>query len=934
MATPSFDPSHLTANPFDIYTDTPILRNTSTNLPGGSCNFVDLSPGANGAKCGCRRFWTRSSGGTLAPEQTHWCMCNHHACYHEEGDRDFQFPDLNLLNQENEKPRITGREPLSPVIDWTTKTSPAVPGQNLPSFSVPETLSFLHRTPENPSPNYRPPPTQNELASLPDTMSWGGLIQSQPQAAPLPPIPSQCLMPSQTASTTSSAHAKYLRPFAGKGLNTLSGVAGSKSPPPPPPIQDKSLPTAGAIVSAIAPEGSTVRAESFVFIAQDHQDAESPPVDTSIQGNQHTASFSGVSRRAFKNLSETVSGHDQRLDRLETVSFAAPGHEECHEKHDHADIRITELESRVDEVEKLVNDNHSVVSRRGDDASVVSVSTSITSRPTYSQELQSQVQVLQAQVAHLQSLIPSTNHPWEIEVVFLPFPLKKVWQEAHEFKTEPIITSDDWTQLPMTYSTPTLRSQSPLYSDWANTRDDMKWLLPKAYSDKSVVDQRLRSRGLIKTLTVRGSDARSVAMAMNEVFGSVFRKMEIFSRPQALDARMSTFMGLQSAWVPLRKIHKDSRLRFLSPAELMTPALWDVQFLSSVVMRSSEPRLFITHPDAYLQDFQAYDSGWTWQRLREMGQVQSEPAASQTGDQSDDFEPYWSWTELLDEAPSVKASSNIPRERQRTISSSPSQAYFPTVQSIRASSPALTRAQSPVLANRRGSRPPHIRTSSMPMTGRWQVSPASSRRRVASHGQSRRSSPALHATSQSAAVKRRRSTRSPSHHRFTPRWTASPSPMPLGISDRQPTRGTTPFAYATPYSNAPLQEIRGTRSGSVARAAPEYASDEEQDFEMTMYESGSDDFYEDDESVGSIQEMAQVEVNAGPGSNRWQLPEDEPWPGIEDQGQMSDGENIDPQEASQGSNVSSQPSEYPSTQSAWPADNAEFQIHEDDENRP
>ncbi|KAH6891382.1 hypothetical protein B0T10DRAFT_485121 [Thelonectria olida] len=910
MAAPPFDPSYVTANPFDIYTDTPVVKTPNPNLPGGHCNFVDLTPGANGAKCGCRRFWSRSSGGTLAPEQNHWCMCNHHACYHEEGDRDAQFPDVQVPGQENEKPR-TGREPLSPMIDWTLKTPPAVPGMDFPSFSAPENLSFLNRTPENVNPISRIPASQVTGASLPDTLSWGNLIQSQPQALPLPPIPSQCMMPSQTASTTSSAQAKYLRPFAGKGLQTLSGVTGPKQP-------------------TTAPEGSTVPAESFVFVTQDQQSSGTPQASPPSQESR-AASTTGISRRAFKNLSETVSGHDQRLDRLETVSFTAPGHEDCQEKHDHADIRITELESRVDEVEKLVNDNQSVVSRR-DDASIISVSTSTTSRPTHSQEIYSQVQSLQAQVAHLQSLMPSPSHPWSVEVVFLPFALKKVWQEAHEFKTEPLITSDDWTQLPMTHSTTTMRSQSPLYADWANAADDIKWLLPKAYSDKSIVDQRLRSRGLVKTVTVRGSDARNVAVAMHEAFSNVFREMEIYSRPQSNDARMSAFLGLQSAWVPLRKMHKDSRLRFLSPSEMTTPALWNVQFLSSVVMKSSEPRLFVTHPDAYLQDLQAYDAGWTWQKLKEMNRVDLDTGVPQSGTELDALERSWSWAEVLDEPPAAATSITMPHDRQRTISSSPSQPYFPAVQMIRSSSPSIVRSNSSMLASRRGSRPPHIRTSSMPLAGPSHSSPASARRRVASYGQSRRSSPALYAVPQSAIVKRRRSTRSPSRHRMTPGWTASPSPMPLGLSDRQPVRGTTPFAYATPYSNAPLQEVRGVRGGSVVRVAPEYPSDDDLDFEVDMDESGSDDFYDDEESVGNLEAMAQVEVTAGPESQRWQLPEDEPWPGIEDQDHMSDTENIDPQEGSQGSNVSSQPSEYPSTQSAWPTHdtNAEFEIHEDD----
>lgn len=157
--------------------------------------------------------------------------------------------------------------------------------------------------------------------------------------------------------------------------------------------------------------------------------------------------------------------------------------------------------------------------------------------------------------------------------------------------------------------------------------------------------------------------------------------------------------------------------------------------------------------------------------------------------------------------------------------------------------------------------------------------------------------------------------------------------MPLGLSDRQPARGTTPFAYATPFSNAPLQE-RPVRAGSSAPAAVQDGLDDDSDFDFQICESGSDDMYDDDdESAGIVEMVVQDHTNTNQGSQGWQLPEDEPWPGIEDPNNVSDGENIDPLQADRHSNASSQPSEYPSTQSAWPnGDTSGFHIHEDEEN--
>lgn len=117
------------------------------------------------------------------------------------------------------------------------------------------------------------------------------------------------------------------------------------------------------------------------------------------------------------------------------------------------------------------------------------------------------------------------------------------------------------------------------------------------------------------------------------------------------------------------------------------------------------------------------------------------------------------------------------------------------------------------------------------------------------------------------------------------------------------------------------------RGGSVLASAPPYASDEaaDEDFDIPIYESESDGSYSD-ESVASAEPTTRGAQPAF-GSQNWQLPEDEPWPGIEDrEAHMSDGENVDPDRRS---DASSQPSEYPSTQRVWPADEGAFRIHED-----
>jgi len=175
----------------------------------------------------------------------------------------------------------------------------------------------------------------------------------------------------------------------------------------------------------------------------------------------------------------------------------------------------------------------------------------------------------------------------------------------------------------------------------------------------------------------------------------------------------------------------------------------------------------------------------------------------------------------------------------------------------------------------------------------------------------------------------------------------------------------TPLAYATPHSNAPLQELRPIRSSSLARKTSDplgvaYATDEL--FDIEIYESESDESYlenddddedddnEEEEEEGEEEEEEKKASRHAVGYPRIlddmrhdvqhrQLPEDEPWPGIEDWPAACGEGNHGGQHASADdddhhSNASSQPSEYPATQRAWPMhydDETGFHIHEDQE---
>ncbi|KAI6307952.1 hypothetical protein MCOR34_007402 [Pyricularia oryzae] len=1062
MAAPPYDTNPFPNNAllFDIYTDGAVQQSHTlapapapapppANLPRGPCGFVDLTPGANGARCGCRRFWSRPHNQMLpSADQPFWCMCSHHACYHEDAQvaqtPPVQTPIVaappldrdSFGGQENERPRVN-REPLTPVQDMAAFQTPGSlgqtldwPGLSLAGSSFKSDLAVVTAPP--PPSSHAHQATQasghGRDASLPDTLPWTNLPAPNPGGLGLPPIPSQCLFNTQSFSTTSS-QTGYLMPFGGKGLHTLD-IKATATP------NDNCAP--GTDPNATVPNTQTSSPMEPIPMP-----SAPTPRGASIQDTNIAPSIvqpHSSNEEALRILKDTVQDHGHRLDKLENQSFSVAGHDDCHEKYDQTDLKVTELESRVEEVEKRLNDDNSTVI-----SSIRGTGTYSATHAFPQSEVYSQLQQLQAQVNRLQaSSLPTYSSPWDVEVVVIPFPLKGVWMPGHEFSsqrstniadTAPWDTLvDEWTQLPNTHSRQTPDPQSSLVSNWLDQSASSAWLLPRACAPGRMIDERLRSRGLIKTVSVKGSDARSVHLAITAAFHGVFKAMQVETASHrsspVTSAMFDKFLGLSLPWVPLRKMHKDSRLRFLSPAEMLTPTLWDTGFLmSSVVMKATGlHRLYVTQPEAYVQDKISRDSGsgWTWQRLRELAPAlpDSQSSSASTVDAEED-EQCWKWNDRLDELPAAEPSREqvAGANRSRSAAASSSQVFYT------AQSPATTRAKSPVmLREQRGSRPPHLRTSSMPQVAPALTSPAGQPAvaRVASYTAvvsksspyERRPSPLVarpsprlpmmrHVASETAmvsavgAVKRRSgggrgSSRSPSiRPRNTPRWsTNSIRSRSTSVALRDVSvapedhrmRGTTPFCYATPYSTAPVETTRGPVEGpSSTGNSGRRISNPDENMDYEEYGSGSD-LYDDHEMTN--QELNEDfddddDDNADPDFNVYQdysddmdddsnpsdtsrdfgrsgqstfesqeqvnaqiLPEDEVWPGIEDN--MSDGENIDPESQDidiqdAASDISSQPSEYPSTHRAWQEqgatggqglagnDNTGFRIHEDDE---
>ena len=727
-----------------------------------------------------------------------------------------------------------------------------------------------------------------------DTQSLG---VTQPLEDTQPLSPGCYLMHSQAPSTTASSQMRYMAPFGGKFLNTLDLARPSslrnEASNPEKAAQDLQGPVQANTQDVCGP---------MDLMPPPQHKRDKPPGPPST----HSQSLLAV-KDDLKHLTNVVNIQEHRLDQIENTSTSVIGHDDCYDMHEHTDarvtelesrvdeveqveIRVTELESRVDEVEKILNDNASVAG-----ASVVSAASNSTVRSSQKVTL-SQFQALQTQILELQATsLPTYNKPWDLEVVFLPFPLKGIWVDARRIfdMRQSMGPDEDWTQLPSTLSRATPDPHDPGFSEWPGQYPDSGWMLPKAFANGRMIDQRLRSRGFIKTVQVRGPDARDVQLAIHKAFGNVIEPSShlLYHSKAAPESPLNEFLGLRQDWVPLRKIHRDNRLRFLSPAEMATPALWGYTFLmSSVVMKAPKTigihRLYITQPEAYIQDYimgyRALMPCWTWQRVRELSRVYperhdpEETASDPDGTpEADALEECWTRSDILDDVPVTDAASL--RNGQVQLSSERSDtASFHTASSFSKTSGA--RAQSPLTSmgkERKASLASLSRSRSYSPAG---PSSSSSTGRV--HKQS---SPLMRHTwkpydrQSSPRVSERRSraeyyTTPPVNSFPTPtapfkkRHGKDPDPADLdyprqtgpnhgrnrrdrSMSRRLWSRSPTPGFYNTPRSERMPSEaayIRGSSHGPML-PSDDYAQDSDQ--EMTGLSSGSDDGDDEDDEM-------------------------------------------------------------------------------------
>ncbi|PBP15602.1 hypothetical protein BUE80_DR013666 [Diplocarpon rosae] len=487
-----------------------------TRLPSGRCNYTNLSSNGTAPVCGCRRFWDKALavpgtgfGGSVPRSQTRsgFCMCGHHACYHDDNPQSY-----------------VGRVSADVTMAEATPTIPQ--------------KAFLGQA----SGQMQNPGHEVGRQGTLDTLQWGRYTRSE-SVNSLPAIPSQCLLPSDTASITSGSQAASIRPSGiGRTFNPMPtvdpGTASGQQSQKDTRIQmyedangnlcmqsltEAATPSARASqdpVSAadLAKNIHSVRDALGKYVQGNEQLPAKPVAEKNDQPElniKHGESLPGLVpvtqhegateatliprlRHLVNNLSEyptKIQNHETRLGLLENTTFHHPEIEDLHDADDRLDNRVCEIEERIRDVEKAqaaINDASSVGSRQIESFdSRVSATSSAMIVSAMNRLDFSRLEALEAQIAELRAAaLPSHSRPWEVEVVFLPFGsrLMGIWssQQSMSQRSRVVSSADDsWTQsnyLAAAQACLTAHDQSSAWERSATNLSDQdpSWLMARA----------------------------------------------------------------------------------------------------------------------------------------------------------------------------------------------------------------------------------------------------------------------------------------------------------------------------------------------------------------------------------------------------------------------------------------------------------------------
>ncbi|KAF2115224.1 hypothetical protein BDV96DRAFT_631894 [Lophiotrema nucula] len=596
---------------------------------------------------------------------------------------------------------------------------------------------------------------------------------------------------------------------------------------------------------------------------------------------------------SFPNVATTIREINSRLDLLENQSFNYVHPEELQNHFDAYDGRLLDIEHRMDDHDRLhqaidadqssnslgrrrvatvtesYNSNHSVQSTTS--SALIVAAMDRKDIDNQFESLKDRLDVLEA------AALPTAVNPWEVEMVLLPWgrDLRGIWfspdAPMHDTANPTTQDSEEWTQARSLKPTNSVHASSlagpasdsrilarPLskdseqhseagsgwssqaISDWVTGAED-PLLSPKACGSNNLVYRRLQSRGFVKDLTLKSANSRDIQATLSKAFSDILEHLEYADTDG--HHLTATYPGLKASFIPLRKAYKESRLRFLSPAEMAAgSAIWSAQFLAhGVMMRVSggKRRLYVTQPEAYLQLSEENESYLTWQKLRELPRFQPDQDSQMEGNdehcqlrvgEADAREACWAFVEAYDHPP-VSVNSSFNSNQSAELSMRPADRQWR--RSITPSSILKNKIPQPIspLSENHPRRPSHNRYRTVSASIIEPLQQQSSKRRLQSSPVKSSSLPQSVSRAPSVALprlKRRRTANSPSLQareqepaaliwNHTPRMSREPPspfpsshpPLPRSNSDvaSRPSQRSiaivgkaTPFAYATPHS--------------------------------------------------------------------------------------------------------------------------------------
>jgi hypothetical protein len=426
-----------------------------------------------------------------------------------------------------------------------------------------------------------------------------------------------------------------------------------------------------------------------------------------------------LARNPDISIHESINTLTRRMEFLENSSFNHIAPEQLQDQFENLDCRLIELDNRVDDHDRILTghdpDNGRPVRKlraanekssfASDHSLASATSSALISAAIDRAEAEGRLKMVEERLDDLEKVqLPSLAFPWELEVILLPWgrDLKGIWYPLTELM-KPGMTQDSesptqarsMSRNSLSLATGESGQSDEIINNWAE--DDENWLSPKACGTKGVVYHRLCSRGLAKKVTLSNPGGRAISDSICNAFGDLLHTIsgkgqQSPPRFDDDDVDEDSFLGLEAPFIPLRKVHKSSRLRFLSPIEMVTPALWTAEFLASgVLMRApgGHKRLFITTRDAYLQPTGEQPSAWTWQRLRLLARVQphDEPDQAEGVLEADAREPCWAHHPTLDPpASSVNTSfASHTSHVSNSFAEEPAQEILPAVQAVESS---------------------------------------------------------------------------------------------------------------------------------------------------------------------------------------------------------------------------------------------------------